>query len=126
MSSPEKREYPGNRIVIAGSNDLALELLTKSVQMRSPDLTLSLSNTGSLAGLFALQRGTCHIAASHLLDTETGEYNSSYILIIPNQYSSTEAISALFQSLNSDDLRAHITHLGGYEMQETDKVMYEA
>jgi putative molybdopterin biosynthesis protein len=79
VRSEQEQESLGNWIVIAGSNDLALEVLTKSVQTRFPQLIVSLSNTGSLAGLFALQGGTCHIAASHLLDTETGEYNSSYI-----------------------------------------------
>jgi molybdate-binding protein len=34
---------------------------------------------GSLGGLMALRKGTCHLAGSHLLDTETGEYNISYI-----------------------------------------------
>jgi putative molybdopterin biosynthesis protein len=75
----QKQTSPDRQIVIAGSNDIALELLTKNSSIRRPDLTVSLSNLGSLAGLFALQNGTCHIAASHLLDAETGEYNSSYI-----------------------------------------------
>jgi putative molybdopterin biosynthesis protein len=70
---------PGRKIVIAGSNDIALELLTKNANIQHPGFTVSLSNVGSLAGLVALQNGTCHIAASHLLDTETGEYNNSYI-----------------------------------------------
>jgi putative molybdopterin biosynthesis protein len=74
-----QQDAVANRIVIAGSNDLALEALTKDVQIRRPDLAISLSNLGSLSGLQALRRGTCHIAASHLLDTETGEYNSSYL-----------------------------------------------
>ncbi len=69
----------GGRIVIAGSNDLALEALTKSIHSRWPRLTVSLSNLGSLAGLNALRDGTCHIAASHLLDAETGEYNVPFI-----------------------------------------------
>ena len=34
---------------------------------------------GSLGGLLALQRGEAHLAGSHLLDEETGEYNVSYI-----------------------------------------------
>jgi putative molybdopterin biosynthesis protein len=75
----QKQKLSGSRIIIAGSNDLALEALIKSIQQRSPGLMISLSNVGSLAGLFALQRGTCHIAASHLLDAETGEYNSTQI-----------------------------------------------
>ena len=34
---------------------------------------------GSLGGLAALSRGECHVAACHLLNSETGEYNSSFI-----------------------------------------------
>jgi putative molybdopterin biosynthesis protein len=244
-NSLEKEAVSENRIVIAGSNDLALEVLTKNVQMRSPEITISLSNMGSLAGLFALQSGTCHMAAAHLLDAETGEYNSPCIkksfpdlkvrvvnlayreqgfllkkgnpigiknlqdlmiknavfinrqegsgtrvlldyqlkknkidpseilgyakmaythlevalavfrgeadigmgiraaaklldldfipvanerfdLIIPNEYSSIKAINALFKSLNSEDLRKQISRMGGYEMRETGKIMYES
>jgi putative molybdopterin biosynthesis protein len=74
-----KRYSSDNQVVIAGSNDLALELLTKNANLRQPKYTISISNVGSLAGLIALQNGNCHIAASHLLDLETGEYNSSFI-----------------------------------------------
>ena len=68
-----------NQVVIAGSNDLALELLTKNVNIQHPNCTVSISNVGSLAGLIALRNGNCHVAAAHLLDVETGEYNSSFI-----------------------------------------------
>jgi putative molybdopterin biosynthesis protein len=79
ITIPNKRGAPDNQLVIAGSNDLALELLTKTVSLQHPRYTISISNVGSLAGLIALQNGNCHIAASHLLDLETGEYNSSFI-----------------------------------------------
>lgn len=68
-----------NQLVIAGSNDLALELLAKNTNISNPRITFSISNIGSLAGLIALSNGNCHVAASHLLDKETGEYNSSFI-----------------------------------------------
>jgi putative molybdopterin biosynthesis protein len=68
-----------HQVVIAGSNDLALELLIKDSNLRRPDCTFSISNVGSLAGLIALKNENCHIAASHLLNPETGEYNSSFI-----------------------------------------------
>jgi putative molybdopterin biosynthesis protein len=77
ISTP--RSAPENQVVIAGSNDLALELLAKNTAVQHPRYTISISNVGSLAGLIALQKGNCHIAASHLLDLETGEYNSSFI-----------------------------------------------
>jgi putative molybdopterin biosynthesis protein len=78
IGAPKPRP-PQNQVVIAGSNDIALELLTKTVNLRHPSYTVSVSNVGSLAGLIALQNGSCHVAASHLLDLETGEYNSSFI-----------------------------------------------
>ncbi len=37
------------------------------------------ANAGSLGGLIALRRGEAHLAGSHLLDPETGEYNVSYV-----------------------------------------------
>jgi putative molybdopterin biosynthesis protein len=40
---------------------------------------LASANVGSLGGLVALRRGEAHLAGSHLLDTETGQYNISYI-----------------------------------------------
>jgi putative molybdopterin biosynthesis protein len=42
-------------------------------------LSLSSSNVGSLGGLIALQRREAHLAGSHLLDEDTGEYNRSYV-----------------------------------------------
>lgn len=79
VTIPSKSSSPDNQVVIAGSNDIALELLTKNATLQHPRCTFSISNVGSLAGLIALQNGNCHIAASHLLDLETGEYNSTFI-----------------------------------------------
>jgi len=79
VSMPSKKSLSENQIVIAGSNDLALELLVQKANLLHPEYTLSISNLGSLAGLIALKNGNCHIAASHLLDLDTGEYNNSFI-----------------------------------------------
>lgn len=79
VAVPGKKTAPENQIVIAGSNDLALELLVKNANVLHPEYTISISNLGSLAGLIALKNGNCNIAASHLLDLETGEYNTSFI-----------------------------------------------
>jgi putative molybdopterin biosynthesis protein len=79
VSEAPKRTPPGNQVIIAGSNDLALELLAKNANIQNPRYTFSISTLGSLPGLIALRNGNCHIAASHLLDAETGEYNSSFI-----------------------------------------------
>jgi molybdopterin molybdotransferase/putative molybdopterin biosynthesis protein len=66
-------------VVAIGSHDLALDLLSNALARRSPGASLASANVGSLGGLLALARGEAHLAGSHLLDEETGEYNVSYI-----------------------------------------------
>jgi putative molybdopterin biosynthesis protein len=66
-------------IVVIGSHDLTLDLLSSELSKAHTGLSLSSSNVGSLGGLIALQRGEAHIAGSHLMDEETGEYNVSYV-----------------------------------------------
>lgn len=64
-------------IVALGSHDLTLDLLAQELALR--DSRLSSANLGSQGGLIALARGEAHIAGSHLLDPETGEFNLSYV-----------------------------------------------
>jgi putative molybdopterin biosynthesis protein len=66
-------------IVVIGSHDITLDILADEVRRRSDDLRISSGNVGSLGGLMALRKGTSHMAGSHLLDAETGEYNISYV-----------------------------------------------
>ncbi len=68
-----------NTVVAIGSHDLTLDLLASLLHKKYPLLSLSSSNVGSLGGLIALRRGEAHLAGTHLLDEETGEYNISYI-----------------------------------------------
>ncbi len=64
-------------IFAIGSHDITLDLLAQYLAER--DRRLASANVGSLGGLVALRRGEAHIAGSHLLDPETGEYNLPYI-----------------------------------------------
>ncbi len=66
-------------IVAIGSHDLTLDLLADDLGQRYPGRALSSANVGSLGGLLALGRGEAHLAGSHLLDEDTGEYNLGYI-----------------------------------------------
>jgi putative molybdopterin biosynthesis protein len=66
-------------VVAIGSHDLALDLLSNALARRTPGAGLASANVGSLGGLLALSRGEAHLAGSHLLDEQTGEYNVSYI-----------------------------------------------
>lgn len=61
-------------IVAIGSHDLALDLAASALRGIDPAVTLACSPAGSLNGLVALRDGLCHLAGSHLLDPETGQY----------------------------------------------------
>ncbi len=75
-----------NTIVAIGSHDLTLDLLAQHVAERAPGSRLSSAHVGSLGGLVALSRGEAHLAGSHLLDPDSGEYNLSYVRrYLPNQ-----------------------------------------
>jgi putative molybdopterin biosynthesis protein len=64
-------------IFCIGSHDMTLDLLAQFLAGRNR--RFSSANVGSLGGLIALNRGEAHLAGSHLLDPETGEYNTTYI-----------------------------------------------
>jgi putative molybdopterin biosynthesis protein len=66
-------------IVITGSHDLILDLAASALRSRDPGVTLASSNVGSLGGLTALRDGLCHLAGSHLLDPDSGEYTLPYL-----------------------------------------------
>jgi molybdopterin molybdotransferase/putative molybdopterin biosynthesis protein len=68
-----------NTIVCIGSHDNALDLLANILKKRYPKFSLSSAHVGSMGGLIALKRGEAHIAGTHLLDEETGEYNIAFI-----------------------------------------------
>jgi putative molybdopterin biosynthesis protein len=68
-----------NTVVVVGSHDNTLDVLANQMRVKDCRFGLTSSNVGSLGGLIALRNGYCHTAGCHLLDTETGIYNISYI-----------------------------------------------
>jgi putative molybdopterin biosynthesis protein len=66
-------------IVCIGSHDNALDLLSNILKKRHPIYSLSSAHVGSMGGLLALKKGEAHMAGTHLLDEETGEYNVPFI-----------------------------------------------
>jgi putative molybdopterin biosynthesis protein len=70
-------------IFAIGSHDITIDILAQYLAVKNRRLTSA--NVGSMGGLVALSRGECHIAGSHLLDPESGEYNITYVgQILPN------------------------------------------
>lgn len=74
-----KTAEPARHIVAMGSHDFCMELLSHELTRVFPDLSLSVSNVGSVGGLIALGRGICHVACAHLFDPETRSYNVPYL-----------------------------------------------
>jgi len=71
---------PGKEsIVLLGSHDIALGLLTERLQNYKGSAEILALAVGSLEGLVALRQGTGQIAGCHLLDIESGEYNLPYV-----------------------------------------------
>ncbi len=66
-------------LVCIGSHDNALDLLESRLKKRYPGMSFSSAHVGSLGGLLALKRGEAHLAGTHLLDEETGEYNIPFL-----------------------------------------------
>ncbi|MEZ4527753.1 MAG: molybdopterin biosynthesis protein [Desulfobacterales bacterium] len=68
-----------NTLVVVGSHDNTLDLLADHLRINDTRISLSSSHVGSMGGLMAIRRGVCHLAGSHLLDTQDGSYNLSYV-----------------------------------------------
>ena len=68
-----------NTLVAVGSHDNTLDVLADQLKAEKSNLTLSSSHVGSMGGLMAVKKGVCHMAGSHLLDTEDGSYNIQYL-----------------------------------------------
>jgi putative molybdopterin biosynthesis protein len=64
-------------LVSIGSHDLILDIIAD--MMNGKGYFLAGTHTGSMAGLMALKRGECHIAPIHLLDEDSGSYNSGWL-----------------------------------------------
>ncbi len=70
---------PDKDIRFLGSHDLAIELIGTHMGTLYPELRFSATFVGSLAGLVAVAGRQADIAGSHLLDTESGEFNTPFI-----------------------------------------------
>jgi putative molybdopterin biosynthesis protein len=68
-----------NTIVVVGSHDNTLDVLANQIRTGRKNITLSSSHVGSMGGLMAIKKRGCHLAGSHLLDTQDGSYNISYV-----------------------------------------------
>lgn len=76
LSSEEKLR---NTLVVIGSHDPLLDELGNMMHINDRSVYMSSAHVGSMGAVMAMRRGEAHAGGCHLLDTETGEYNLSYM-----------------------------------------------
>ena len=74
-----EKEEIDTTLVSIGSHDNILDLLANQLYTQTPRIRLSSAHVGSMGGIMAIRRGEAHIAGSHLLDEDTGEYNITFL-----------------------------------------------
>jgi putative molybdopterin biosynthesis protein len=67
------------KIMITGTYDICFDLLRNHFLQQFGDLSMVMSNVGSMKGLASLGAGYSHIASVHVFDDETGDYNTSFV-----------------------------------------------
>jgi excisionase family DNA binding protein len=79
--------YPGQKdyllrnpalFVVAGSNDMLLDFAITLFMRQFPEYVPVFGNLGSMGGLKVLRQGLCHIAASHLAEEDSRDFNFAH------------------------------------------------
>lgn len=68
-----------NSLVVIGSHDPLLDELADMLHRADKSTYMNSTHVGSMGGIMALRRGEAHAAGCHLLDTDTGVYNISFM-----------------------------------------------
>ncbi len=76
LSKP--RELIDQTLVCIGSHDISIDFLADIMQKRHNTRLIS-ANVGSMGGIMSLMKNECHFAGMHLLDINSGDYNTSYL-----------------------------------------------
>ncbi len=68
-----------NTLVVIGSHDPLLDEVADMLHLEDSSLFMSSSHVGSMGGIMAIRRGEAHAAGCHLLNTQDGSYNRSFM-----------------------------------------------
>ncbi len=66
-------------LIITGSHDPLIDEVTDILSKKGFPFRVCSTHAGSMGAIYAVRDGLAHMGGIHLLDTETGEYNTSYI-----------------------------------------------
>ncbi len=79
MPTSDTNSLENGVLVIAGSNDPLLEKTIGLYNSQNGERLAVFGNLGSMIGIRMLKQGKCHIATSHLLQTDGDGYNFEYL-----------------------------------------------
>lgn len=68
-----------NSLIITGSHDPVIDELADIMKTDDPSVNVISTHVGSMGAVTAVKNGTAHLGAIHLLDEQTGDYNTSYV-----------------------------------------------
>jgi excisionase family DNA binding protein len=107
-------------VLIAGSNDLLLDKIISTFNLKHEKHMAMFGNAGSMGGLKALKQNLCHIASSHLI-ADNQEYNFPFLKDEMNQIPAVVNFCSREQGIivqkgNPKDIRS-ATDLGGPDIK---------
>ncbi len=68
-----------NALIVTGSHDPMIDEIKDIMRKRGCAFNVSSSHVGSMGAVNAVKNSQAHLGGVHLLDTESGEYNVSYV-----------------------------------------------
>ncbi|MBQ7595986.1 MAG: molybdopterin biosynthesis protein [Clostridia bacterium] len=68
-----------NTLIVTGSHDPLIDEIADILKKEKASFRVCSSHVGSMGAIYALKDGLAHLGGIHLLDTDTGEYNKSYV-----------------------------------------------
>ena len=68
-----------NTLIVTGSHDPLIDEVADLLARRGAPFRVCSTHVGSMGAIYAVRDGLSHMGGIHLLDTETGVYNESYV-----------------------------------------------
>lgn len=79
------------QIVSIGSHDLIIDIIKDALVKEGNEINIGSTHVGSLGGILTLKNKECFMAPIHILDEETGKYNTGII----NQFFKNEKMALI-------------------------------
>lgn len=68
-----------NTLIVTGSHDPLIDEVSDFLAKKGAPFRVCSTHVGSMGAIYAIKDGLAHMGGIHLLDTETGAYNDSYV-----------------------------------------------